>query len=459
MKIPRLLPILAAALAVTLSGCATVPTTAEQESAAPTAIIPELAPDQQVSIRWESYNLASAGIFGETTRNLVAEFERQHPNIDVDAVPPQGSANEIAQSVQRQVVAGNPPDLAQLTFADLRYTASDLGAGPLDKLVGRDEVNKLLNDGPHPYAPRAASLGDLDGTTYGIPYVFSTPMLFINADLFRQAGLDPSRPPKNWEEVATAAAAIATVPGASGGAYLSCLDAVMGGDWCLTGMVRSAGGRLLSEDGKSLGWTDPATVDAFRGIQKIVQAGPNALPDLSGADAQDAFMRGNLGMLLSSAALQNAILTASEGKWQATAAPMPGFGTTPSVPTNSGSALFILTDDPAKQRAAWELIKFLTSAEVQTTITSGIGYVPLRASLIDDPAYLEPFADAHPDFVRPNVAQLDRLEPWVSYPGPNYQQIRTLLSKATEEIVFRGADPETTLSAAQDSAQALMPDE
>lgn len=84
MKIPRLLPILAAALAVTLSGCATVPTTAEQESAAPTAIIPELAPDQQVSIRWESYNLASAGIFGETTRNLVAEFERQHPNIDVD---------------------------------------------------------------------------------------------------------------------------------------------------------------------------------------------------------------------------------------------------------------------------------------------------------------------------------------------------------------------------------------
>ena len=38
--------------------------------------------------------------------------------------------------------------------------------------------------------------------------------------------------------------------------------------------------------------------------------------------------------------------------------------------------------------------------------------------------YLKSFADAHPDFVRPNVAQLDRLEPWVSYPGPNYQQIR-----------------------------------
>ncbi|MEU4312331.1 ABC transporter substrate-binding protein [Nocardia sp. NPDC024068] len=457
MRFFRVLPVLAVAFAAVLSGCATIPTTDSAGSVAATSIIPELAPDQQVSIRWESYNLASAGIFGDTTRKLVAEFERLHPNIHVEAVPPQGSANEIAQSVQRQVVAGNPPDVAQLTFADLRYTASDLGARPLDALVGRDEVQRLLTGGPHPYAPRAAVLGDVDGTTYGIPYVFSTPMLFINEDLFRRAGLDPADPPKTWDEVAAAAAAIAKVPGTSGGAYLSCLDAASGGDWCLTGIVRSAGGRLLSEDGKTLGWADPASVAAFDGMQKIAQAGPKALPNLSGSDAQDAFLRGDLGMLLTSAALQNAILQSSAGKWQAAAAPMPGFGTTPAVPTNSGSALFVLTGDPAKQRAAWELIKFLTSAESETTITSNIGYVPLRASLIDDPAYLRSFADAHPGFVRPNVAQLDRLEPWVSYPGPSYQQIRTLLSKATEEIVFRGADPQATLSAAQTGAQTLMP--
>ncbi|MEU7818657.1 ABC transporter substrate-binding protein [Pseudonocardia sp. NPDC049154] len=456
MRLRRALPVLALTLAAALAGCATVPTTTTQ-SPDSAAIIPELAPDQQVSIRWESYNLASAGIFGDTTRNLVAEFEKQHPNIHVDAVPPQGGSNEIAQSVQRQVVAGSPPDVGQLTFADLRYAASDLGAQPLDKLVGRDEVQKLLTGGPHPYAPRAAVLGDVDGTTYGIPYVFSTPMLFLNADLFRKAGLDPENPPKTWDEVATAAAAIAKVPGTTGGAYLSCLDAASGGDWCLTGIARSAGGRLLSEDGKSLTWTDPNTVAAFDGMQKITQAGPNAQPNISGSDAQDAFLRGNLGMLLTSAALQNAILKSSDGKWQAAAAPMPGFGTAPSVPTNSGSALFILTTDPAKQRAAWELIKFLTSAQSETTITSNIGYVPLRASLIDDPAYLKNFADTHPDFVRPNVAQLDRLEPWVSYPGPNYQQIRTTLAKATDEIVFRGADPATTLSAAQASAQSLMP--
>ena len=457
MLLRRVLLALAVVLAAALAGCATVPTTTAQNTGSATSVVPELAPDQQVTIRWESYNLSSAGIFGETTKNLVAEFERQHPNIHVDAVPPQGGINEIAQSVQRQVVAGSPPDLAQLTFADLRYAASALGAQPLDALVGRDEVQKLITAGPHPYVPRAAVLGDVDGTTYGIPYVFSTPMLFYNADLFRKAGLDPARPPRTWAEVATAAAAIAKVPGTAGGSYVSCLDGPSGGDWCLTGIVRSAGGRLLSADGKTITWADPRSVAAFSGLQKIAQAGPNALPNLSGNDAQDAFIRGDLGMLFTTAALQDAILKGSQGKWQAAAAPMPGFGSTPAVPTNSGSALFVLAKDPAKQRAAWELIKFLTSAQSETTITSNIGYVPLRASLIDDPAYLKSFADAHPDFVRPNVAQLDRLEPWVSFPGPNYQQIRTLLNKATQEIVFRGADPQATLSAAQTSAQALMP--
>lgn len=455
MFLRRALPALAVALAALAAGCASVPTGTQGGEAA-TAVIPELAPDQQVSIRWESYNLASAGIFGKTTTDLVAEFEKQHPNIDVDAVPPQGAANEIAQSVQRQVVAGNPPDVAQLTFADLRYTADGLGAKPIGKLVGTQEVQKLFTDGPHPYNPRAAVLGDIDGTTYGIPYVFSTPMLFYNADLFRRAGLDPDNPPRTWDEVRAAATAIGALPDTSG-AYVSCVDALQGGDWCLQGIVRSNGGRVISEDGKTVTWAEPESVQAVAMLQQLAQAGPRSFPNISGADAQDAFLRGNLGMLLTSAALQNAILKASAGKYEARAAAMPGFGTTPAVPTNSGSALFILTDDPAKQRAAWELIKFLTSAKSETTITSNIGYVPLRSSLIDDPAYLKPFADANPGFVRPNVAQLDRLEPWVSFPGPNYQQIRNLFNKAAEDIVFHGADPQATLSAAQTSAQALMP--
>ena len=55
--------------------------------------------------------------------------------------------------------------------------------------------------GEHPLHPRGLKLTELDGRTYGIPYVFSTPTLFYNADLLRQAGLDPDKPPTTWTEV------------------------------------------------------------------------------------------------------------------------------------------------------------------------------------------------------------------------------------------------------------------
>ncbi|MDN5859445.1 MAG: ABC transporter substrate-binding protein, partial [Pseudonocardia sp.] len=68
-----------------------------------------------------------------------------------------------------------------------------------------------------------------------------------------------------------------------------------------------------------------------------------------------------------------------------------------------------------------------------------------------------PFTQAQNGLVEPNVAQLDRLEPWPSFPGPNANQIVALLMDAVNEIVFRGADPATTLRTAQQRAAELMP--
>jgi multiple sugar transport system substrate-binding protein len=422
----------------------------------PAALVPALAPGQEVAITWETYNLGGATAGTDTVNALVDRFEELNPTIDVTAQAPQGGTAEITQSVLRQVVAGSPPDVAQMIFSDLRYIASDLNAQPLDRLFGEDAVREHLEGGEHPYHPRAAVLGDLDGTTYGIPYVFSTPVLFYNADLFRAAGLDPADPPSNWAEVQQAADAIAGTTDA-GGVYVSCVEAAGGGDWCLHGILQSNGGRALSEDGTRLEFAEPPAVEAVATIQGIVQSAPDAMPDITGADAQDRFARGQLGMVLTTSALQRGFLAASEGAFELRATGMPGFGDTPASPTNSGSALFVLATDPAEQAASWELIKFLTGPEAQTTITEGIGYVPLRSTLVSDPEYLQPFTEQQQGLVEPNVEQLDRLVPWPSFPGPDYGQIQRLMMDAVSEVVFRGADPAATLGAAQDRATELMP--
>ena len=170
----------------------------------------------------------------------------------------------------------------------------------------------------------------------------------------------------------------------------------------------------------------------------------------------DAFNAGNMGMYLQTSAVQSSLIAASEGNFELRAAAMPGFGDTPAVPVNSGSALFILASDPLKQRAAWDFMKFVTSKRGYTIITSKIGYLPLRPAIVDDPRYLQEWVSENP-LVQPNLEQLDRLEPWVSMPGPNYQQIVTILMDALDEAVYGTGDPSAILSSARERASQLVP--
>ncbi len=105
--------------------------------------------------------------------------------------------------MQTQLLAGNPPDVAQLTFDTLDFAVNQLGAHSLDSLVGTDAVQEHLA-GAHPYHPWAATLGDWEGQTYGMPYVFSTPVLFYNASAFQKAGVPADTDLSTWPRVAEA---------------------------------------------------------------------------------------------------------------------------------------------------------------------------------------------------------------------------------------------------------------
>lgn len=452
MTIRKVLPAAAAALALTACGLGS---TAPAPAAA-TGPVPELAPGQQVSIVLESYNFGQAGAWSDTFTALLEEFHRRHPNITVTGQKPQGAsanpATDTVSSLQAQLVAGDPPDVAQVGFSDLDFTVTRLGAKPLDELVGAAEVAAHFEAG-HPFAPNARTLAQYDGHTYGIPFVFSTPVLFYNATLFRRAGLDPDAPPATWDEVRAAALRIAEATGEDG-VYVDCVTEAAK-DWCLQSVVRSAGGRVLSPDRARLEFADPPAVGAVAMLQDLVTSG--ASPKLTQMQAVDAFARGDLGMLLESSSVQGTFVKGAQGGgWELRGTGTPAFAGQPVVPTNSGAALFVLAGDPAEQRAAWTLIEFLTSEEAYTQIAGRIGYLPLRTGLVDDPAGLQAWARQNP-LVRTNLAQMAVMEPWVSFPGDDYVQIRDGMMQAVEQVVLQGADPRATLSEAARRLTPLLP--
>tara|TARA_R110002020_G_scaffold14693_6_gene52168 strand:- start:6939 stop:8237 length:1299 start_codon:yes stop_codon:yes gene_type:complete len=399
---------------------------------------------EPVTITFYNYNLATASAGADATRELLAKFEEEHPNIKVEtvAVP----SNEIVTRLQADMAAGQQPDVAQLVFRDLIYIASDLGANALEDMAGAQGYADLTEG----MIPRGIDLGKIDGKTYGLAYTFSTPVLFYNADLFRQAGLDPENPPKTWAEVKAAAEAIVDKTDAEGffpGAY-----GPADGTFVYQAILMSNGGTV--RDGNTLTFANAEGVEAVQMLRDMVDSGAHAKIDTAGAS--EAMAAGNLGMFLYTSAVQNSLSTAAEGNWELRVAAMPSFGDKPTAPTNSGSALYSFSKDPIKQRASYELMKFLTSKYGYTIITSKIGYLPLRLDIVDDAEYLGAWTEAHP-LIRPNLEQLSRLTPNVAFPGPNYRQAESMMKESVTEAVLGEGDVSDVLSTAQANAQALMP--
>ncbi|PXW57355.1 ABC transporter substrate-binding protein [Chelatococcus asaccharovorans] len=400
--------------------------------------------DAPVTITFYNYNLASASAGADATRALIAEFEAAHPQVKIEAVGV--PSNEIVTRLQADMAAGRRPDVAQLVFRDLIYIATDLGGNALEDMAGPEGYAALVNG----LIPRGVDLGRVGDKTYGLAYTFSTPILFYNADLFRAAGLDPDKPPRTWADVKAAADAIVAKTDAEGffpGAY-----GPADGTFVYQAILMSNGGKV--RDGNRLTFANREGIEAVEMLRDMVKSGGHGR--LDPANPSDSMASGKLGMFLYTSALQNMLSKAAKDKWDLRVAPLPAFGDKPTAPTNSGSALFSFSTDPLKQRASYELMKFLTSKHGYTIITSKIGYLPLRLDIVDDPAFLGPWTQSHP-LIRPNLEQLERLTPNVAFPGPNYRQAESLMKEAVIEAVFGEGNVAEVLTAAQNTAQGLMP--
>ena len=402
--------------------------------------------DQPVTITFYNYNLATAGLGGEATRKMIAEFMAANPNITVEGVPI--SSADAATRVQADLAAGLPVDLVQTVFSDLDFAVTNFGAQALENIIPADEMAAHFEG----MSPNGLKLGVLNGKTYGLAYTFSTPVLFYNADLFRAAGLNPDQPPKTWEQVKAAALAIKAETGAPG--FVAGITGPGAVDWLFQGVVRSNNGEVISRDRTTLKFAEPEAVEAVAMLRDLYDAGAYENTDTNGQ--LDGMAAGKYGMYLQTSAIQGALVAGAKDKYELRASTMPRFGEKPVRPNNSGSALTIHTADPLKQRAAWELMKFLTSEHGYTIITSEIGYLPLRPAIVNDPKYLGEWVKSHP-LVQPNLEQLAVLEPWDPMPGPNYRQIVKTMMDSVEMSVFGGAEPAETLKAAQENAQGLMP--
>lgn len=117
-------------------------------------------------------------------------FEAANPDIRIDLRVYE--PGEAEAQVAKMVAAGDPPDVAQISgYAD--YAAQ--GA-----LYRADELLSIRVQGN--FLPNLVDAGSTARTQYGLPFLASTRLLYVNKTLFAEAGLEL---PTTWDELRSAA--------------------------------------------------------------------------------------------------------------------------------------------------------------------------------------------------------------------------------------------------------------
>ena len=133
----------------------------------------------------------------ELTR-IVKEFNDKNPDIEVVPVYT-GSYDDTRLKAQAAIAAGKPPGVALMSANFVLEFVLNKQIEPIEDYLVENKIDPktYLDD----FWPAVRPNAVIDGKIYAIPYQNSTPLLYLNAEQFREVGLDPEKPPATWAEL------------------------------------------------------------------------------------------------------------------------------------------------------------------------------------------------------------------------------------------------------------------
>jgi len=193
----------------------------------------------------------------DTGKALVAQFNQEHPDIDVTyrSVP----WSNWYQTFVSAVGSGTAPDIS--TGASFQAVALyDQGAIlPIDDVISEWRAAGKLDD----FRPDTVEVLKFKDHYVALPWAIDIRIWYYRKDLLEQAHVQP---PTNWQELKAAAQAL-TNPKADQYGFVACGD-TLGSQWMLTLMLNNGGG--LFKPDRQLDLTSQRNMEAFHYISDLV---------------------------------------------------------------------------------------------------------------------------------------------------------------------------------------------
>ena len=385
-------------------------------------------------------------LFNETHKQIAAEFAKKNPDVKVTFRTAYDSYEEGTQKILREAVTNQLPDVTFQGLNRVRILVDRDIAVPMDDFIKAEK--DFEKEGFH---QAMFDIGTQNGKVYALPFAISLPITYWNLDLVKQAGGDPANLPTTWDGVIALAKKIdALGPDINGITYVWDIT----GNWLWQAPVFAQGGTMLNADESKVAFDGPEGQFAMKTLARFVTEAN--MPNLSQADARATFAAGKTGVHITSTSDLAKTTGMIGGKFELKTHVFPdvkpGSGRLPA----GGNVAMIVSTDKAKQKAAWEFIKFATGPLGASIMAKTTGYMP--PNKVANDVYLKDFYVQNPNNYTA-VKQLPILTKWYAFPGENGLKITDVIKDHMNSIVTRSrsSEPEKVLEGMTRDVQKLLP--
>ncbi len=385
---------------------------------------------------------------GLTVDELVDKFNAENDHIEVVAKYNPDMYKGLMQNLQAEAATGNYPALVQIGWAFLDYFSNNFEyIAPQDAIDRFDsEDATFLQD---KFLPNILELAvNSDGDQVGIPYSLSNPVLYINRDLFREAGL-PEEGPATWQEVDEYARIIYEKTGKYGFYMQEPADF-----WAQQALIESSGSDMLTVNGdgsKTASFAGEGGIAAMQMLQDLIKDGAGL--HITWEEGCQSFIDGNCAMLYTTIARRAVVQKGAQFDVATIKSPLWN-DLERKVPAG-GCFLAITAKSDEQIAAAWEFEKYLYDIESMAAWTIGTGYVPPRNDVADAENGLKSFL-AENEMMTAAIEQMDGVVPWTAFPGDAGLQAEQMLLDMRDQILGGQISAEEGMKNTQDAINALL---
>ena len=391
------------------------------------------------------FPVAVGGPITRIIDGYAADFQRENPAIKVTPVYA-GTYQDTLTKTQTALKANAGPQLAVLLSTDVFTLIDDDLIVAFDTLTQGDSDKAWLRS----FYPAFLKNAEIGGHIWGVPFQRSTIVLFWNKAAFRDAGLDPEKPPANWQEHAEFAQKLTRRSGGSVERWGVQIPASGFPYWLFQALATEAGATMANADGTVTDFAASGCVEALRywiDLAGKYQAHPPGIVDW-GTTPRD-FLEQKVAMIWTTTG--NLSNIRSNAKFPFGVAMLPA-GQQRGTPTGGGNFYLFKAASAPQRDAALQFIRWISGPERAAQWGIDTGYVATRPDAWETArmsAYVADFpaAAVARDQLQYAVAELSTHD---------NQRVTQALNDGLQAALLGRKPPDAALTDAQAAATRLL---